>query len=121
MVGVVDLAGSGLCVRGREVVCAKFAPGGMFMTEGKQAAGDVRPNSLEGGDQERAGDAHSRDAGSAAFRGEERSRHMAFSQAVSRALLGRDAGRIPRRQVRADANASCSGTLTAQELKFLLE
>ena len=91
------------------------------MTVGKRAAGDVGPNSPEGGAQEMANDAHSRGSGSGAFRGDERSRHMAFSQAVSRALLGRGAGRIPRRQARADADASCAGILTAQELKFLLE
>ena len=61
-----------------------------------------------------------RDSGFSVFRGEERDRHAVFSQAVTRALLGKQ-GRSGIVRVRVPDMPKCSQVLTVQELRFLLE
>ena len=105
---------------GEEVVCVK-AGGAQGASDGMRIVHDGNPSENETEGIPGASASGCRESGFSAFRGEERDRHAVFSQAVTRALLGKQRRPGIVRALNVDGKPKCSHVLTAQELRFLLE
>ena len=102
----------GVCVKDGQAQCA---------SDGRRPVDDGNPSECQTEEGLGAAVVGCRESGFSVFRGKERDRHAVFSQAVTRALLGKQSRPGIVRKQDMDCKPKCSHVLTAQELRFLLE